>query len=106
MLLPIVVGGSLRFWVACNTEVAGFDDATLSYLSGFAGPIADAEVAVMGPPVGDLGGLYFGTDNAIDVYLIDDCLQDVVPRADGATLWDKDEKTGYAAGGGYVRHTS
>jgi hypothetical protein len=106
LLLPLVGGGSLRFWVACNAEVTGFDDATLAYMSGNAGPIADAEVAMMGPPVGDLGGLYFGTDNAIDVYLIDDCLQDVPPRANSTTLCDKEENTGSVVGAAIVTNSN
>ena len=97
-LYELAGGGSVRFWVQCHAGETEFEDTRLAYMTQIAGPVADQEVSLMGPPVPDYGLQFFGTDTAIDVYLIDECAQDTPVRADGTTLCATASETGTILG--------
>ena len=80
----------VRFWVECSAS-ADLDDTYLALAGETAGLVLPGMTALMGQPVPDKGGNYFGTDNAIDVYLVAGCEQ--VPRNDSDTLCDEKEKS-------------
>ncbi len=94
-LFDLAGGGSLRLWVECSGSQE-FDDTSLQLMQKTAAAYADNEVALMGPPVPDKGGDFFGTDTAIDVYLVSGC--EKVPRTDADSLCNKAEKSPTVSG--------
>jgi hypothetical protein len=82
----------VRFWIQCST-VAGADDVFLKKAGLEAAQVLPGLTSLMGQPIADYGGDFFGTDEAIDVYLVDPCGTVPVPRVEASTLCAEDKES-------------
>src|SRR5262249_16186261 len=70
-----------KLWMHCTGNYDADFDSAIKIIDGF----WRREVALMGPPIPDLGTADYGGDTRIDFYFVDD-EADLAPRHDGVSI--------------------